>query len=581
MSAIVLDDVSFAYPSYSSDTPPSNLLRGLSLSVPKGQRIAVMSAIGAGKTTLALILTGLAPAMTGGKLQGSVSIDGLDARLMSAAELSTHVGLIFQEPERQLFTMAVDQEVAFGLEGLALAPVEIRERVAWILDRTGLTGLEDRPPWQLSGGEKKRLAIAAVLAMEPSVLVLDEPMAGLDPQGRRQVARLLAELTGMTQVALEKNAEFVARWADRVVVLADGKIAMDGTPHVIFRDVASLKELGIAVPQIAELADRLRQAGEQVDFLTAQAAFDRLPQQSSDTGPVTMPAVDCGEKADASPELRSGAIDIRELVFSYEDGPRALDGVALQVPAGQFVAIVGPNGSGKSTLARHLNGLLRPQSGTVSVNGLPTEGRHVGDLARDVGYVFQNPDHQIFAATVREEIAFGASNLGFSGDALESRVDQALSDFGLEAVAETPPAILNYGMRKLVTTASVWVMQPSIWVLDEPFVGLDGRYTGVLKQHLQSLHEDGYTIVLISHDLSIVAEVAERLVVLNRGEVVMDGSVASVLARTGELARYGLRPPPITRLSRQLAPLGFPHPILTVDQFMQQRRSYSEALVQG
>lgn len=262
------------------------------------------------------------------------------------------------------------------------------------------------------------------------------------------------------------------------------------------------------------------------------------------------------------------AVDVRALRFAYPGGPPALDGLSLAVPEGQFVAVVGPNGGGKSTLARHLNGLLRPQGGTVAINGQPTAGQPVGELARVVGYVFQNPDHQIFAPTVREEVAFGLRNLGLAGSALEQRTQEALAAFNLGALAEAPPAVLGYGLRRLVTLASVWAMQPLIWLLDEPTTGLDAQFTRLLLARLRSLHDLGRTILLITHDLKLAAEAAQRVVVVSQGRVVLDGPPQVVLADSVALAAAGLRPPPIIRLSALLAPHGFPHPLLSVEQFV-------------
>jgi energy-coupling factor transporter ATP-binding protein EcfA2 len=273
--AILLEDLRFSYPPALPDGPPAAVLHGLSLRVPTGQALAIMGPTSSGKTTLALILAGLAPAMTGGNLAGLAQVAGLDASNTPPARLSHTVGLVFQEPERQLFNMTVAEEVAFGLEGQGMPPAQIGQRVAWALDRVGLAGLEERSPWQLSGGQQKRLAIASILAMQPPILLLDEPMAGLDPAGRREVAALLADLkqsTGATVVVVEKDAEFVARWAERVVVLAGGQIALDGEPATVFRQVDRLHALGIGAPQIAELAARLRADGEEATFVTAREA---------------------------------------------------------------------------------------------------------------------------------------------------------------------------------------------------------------------------------------------------------------------------------------------------------------------
>lgn len=588
MPAIQLDTLRFSYPPALADGPPVEVLRGVSLRVPAGQALAIMGPTSSGKTTLALILAGLAPEMTGGVLAGRALVAGLDASSTPAARLSLTLGLVFQEPERQLFNMTVADEVAFGLEGQGMPQAQIGERVAWALACVGLTGLEQRSPWQLSGGQQKRLAIASILAMQPPILLLDEPMAGLDPAGRRAIAALLADLkqtTGATVLVMEKEAEFVARWAERVVVLAEGQIALDGAPNEVFHQVDRLHALGIAVPQMAELAARLRSEGEQTSFVTAQQgaewARERITEGGIPQQATRQPMLDAhvaqpvaGQQVVGRPlpaETARLAIDVQAVRFAYAGGTQALDGLSLAVPQGQFVAIVGPNGGGKSTLARQLNGLLRPQQGTVAVNGQATSGRPVGELARSVGYVFQNPDHQIFAPSVREEVAFGPRNLGLRGPALAQRVAEALGAFDLAALADTPPAVLGYGLRRLVTLASVWAMQPPIWLLDEPTTGLDARFTRLLMERLHSLHEASHTILLITHDLKLAAE-AQRVVVISRGRVAIDGPPQQALADSTPLEAVGLRPPPITRLSALLAPHGFPHPMLSVEQFVESWR---------
>jgi energy-coupling factor transport system ATP-binding protein len=600
LPAILLENLRFSYPPVLPDGPPVEVLHGLSLRVPAGQALAIMGRTSSGKTTLALILAGLAPALTGGSLAGRALVAGLDAPSTPPARFSQTVGLVFQEPERQLFNMTVAEEVAFGLEGQGMPPAQIDRRVAWALERVGLAGLEERSPWQLSGGQQKRLAIASILAMQPPILLLDEPMAGLDSAGRREIAALLAGLkqtTGATVVVMEKEAEFVARWAERVVVLAGGQVALDGEPAAVFRQVDRLHSLGVAAPQMAELAARLRADGEEAAFVTAREAADWVVERMAEGGiPQRMGQQRMAEEAmpqrmgeqrmaeEAMPQ-RMGeqrmaeegvwqgeaaplAVDVRSVRFSYPGGARALDSVSLAVPRGQFVAIVGPNGGGKSTLARQLNGLLRPQQGTVALNGRPTAGRPVGELARTVGYVFQNPDHQIFAPSVREEVAFGPRNLGLAGSTLAQRVQEALAAFDLSAVSETPPAVLGYGLRRLVTLASVWAMQPPIWLLDEPTTGLDAYFTRLLMDRLHTLHQAGHTVLFITHDLKLAAQ-AQRVVVISRGRVVLDGPPEVVLAGSAALEAAGLRPPPIARLSALLAPHGFPHPLLGVEQFME------------
>ena len=489
---IQLDTLHFSYPPLSDDRTPVEILRGITWRAPAGLPLGIVGATGSGKTTLALTLAGLAPQLTGGERRGLIRVNGLDVAATPAAVLSQSLGLVFQESERQLFSMSVANEIAFGLEGQGLPPQEISARVAWALQRVGLVGMDERSPWRLSGGQQKRLALACILALRPPVVVLDEPMDGLDPQGRRDLLAVLDELKrddGVTALVLDKDAEWLAGWAEEVAVLHEGKIARQGSAADAQAEIARHPEWGLSA---------------------APAASEPSPAASAE--------------ADAAP-----AVELRDLWFSYPDGVPALQGVSLVAPRGQFIVLVGPNGGGKSTLARHLNGLLRGQRGEVRINGQPTADRAVADLAADVGYVFQNPDHQIFAPSVREEIAFGLRNQGLRGAALQARVDEALAAFNLSQVAGDPPAVLSYGLRRAVTLAAVWAMQPAIWVLDEPTTGLDARLTGGLLAHLRDLHAAGHTIVLITHDAKL-ALAAERAVLLHEGRVVADGSPAEVLA---------------------------------------------------
>lgn len=543
--AVALRDLAFAYPPLIHNGDPVRVYQGLSVQIPHGQRVAVLGATGAGKTTLAYILAALAPRMTGGTLQGTARVNGRDVLQTPPADMSTDVGLVFQSPDQQLFNMTVADEIAFGLEGLALPPDEIERRIAQTLADVGLQGLEERAPWQLSGGQQKRLAIGVVLAMRPPILVLDEPLSGLDPVGRRTVMALLERLReqhGVTIVLIEQHADFVARWADRVLVVAEGRLLLDGTPRDVFAHTSLLEAHGVPVPQITALTARLQTEGLDVPLcLHVEEAAQALP------APRCLPSAPSNQQTRTAPP----AIEIERVSFAYERETSpvpALHEVSLRVPQGQFVALVGANGSGKSTLARHLNGLLRPQQGQVRILGHDTRAHTVPTLARMVGYVFQNPDHQIFAPTVREEIAFGVRNIGVPTPEAARRVEDALHRFGLEAYADAPPAVLGYGIRRLITVAAVWAMRPPIWVLDEPTTGLDSRFTALLAHHMRRLHAEGHTILLITHDMTLVGALAERVVVMQEGRLVADTTPHQLFADQTQLAAWGLEAPPLARL---------------------------------
>jgi energy-coupling factor transport system ATP-binding protein len=545
----------FRYPPLEPHGEGLLVLDGLATHIGAGERVALLGATGAGKTTLALVLAGLAPALTGGELHGDLAVAGHDVRATDATVISEKVGLVFQEADHQLFNMTVEDEVAFGLEGLALPPEEIERRAGRVLEQVGLGGLRDRAPWQLSGGQQKRLALASILVMRPQVLVLDEPMAGLDPLGRRAIALLLDELKEQahtTILVIEQDTEWVARWASRVLVLHEGKIVLDGPARAVLSAVEELSALGVQPPQMAEVAMRLGLPGQP---LTSTEAAPRAREwlKSTSNTPATRRAVATRAAQDSiQPEARHDlAASAEALWFRYPEGPQALAGLTLDIPRGQFVMVAGPNGGGKTTLAKHLNGLLRPDRGQVLLFGQATRGHSTGELARQAGYVFQNPDLQIFAATVRAELSFGLHNLGLSTREVEERVERALDRFDLQRWKDTPPAVLGYGQRRMVTLAAVWAMQPPLWILDEPTTGLDARLTARLVSEMRSLHHAGHTLLLVSHDLRLAA-IAERLVVIAGGRVVLDGEPRAVLADADALQPFGLRPPPVARLATKV-----------------------------
>ena len=494
-------------------------------------------------------------------------MQGLNTKEHPVAMLAPLTGMVFQDPEVQLIHTRVDDEIVFGPENLGVPPGEIAERLAWALHVTGLTDYRDRSPLLLSGGEKQRVAIAAVLAMRPQTLVLDEPTASLDPAGKAAIFGVLADLTrqhNMTVVMATQETERALRYADRILVLGDGVIALDGAPEQIFRQADTLHALGLATSEMTELSRRLSAAtGRSYHFNTVSGAYRRLRKEvgRGDLAPAPIRSLH-GLLADP-PQIR-----IEHLSYSYDAERDALQDINLNVWRGEFVALVGRNGSGKTTLARHLNGLLRPATGAVTIDGLDTRTQRTSALARRVGYVFQNPDHQIFAATVRDELAFGLRVQGAPAAVVEQQVAEALDLFGLAAHAAQPPASLGYGQRRLVALASILVTQPDILILDEPTDGLDARSQEEIMRAIQGFNAGGGTTLLITHDLSLVANYARRVVALSAGRVIFDGAPSGLFGKKDVLAAAGLMPPRVWRLAERLAPPGAPTSILTSEQFV-------------
>jgi energy-coupling factor transport system ATP-binding protein len=471
-----------------------------------------------------------------------------------------------------LFSASVADEVAFGLEGLGLPQPEIEARIQSALDLVGLAGLEQRAPRTLSGGQQKRLALASVLAMQPRLLVLDEPTSGLDPRGRHKVLAAIDRLRRegaheMTVVMATQDAEATARFADRVLVLRKGQIALDGTPEQIFAQVERLDAWGIDVPQLARLGARLGHGAERRSFTGASIDPRLVGQALVETGFVDTTPAPVEASPTAFPDRGVPRIEVHALAHRYPgaDEP-ALSGVDLKIRRGEWLAIVGINGSGKSTLIRHLNGLLKPTEGQVTVEGQDTRAARIGELARVVSYLPQNPGLLLFASTVRREIAYGPRQLGLRGAELEARVADTLDLVGLADYAEHPPAVLSYGLRRQVALASVLAMQTPVLALDEPATGLDRGAARHLLDLIAERQRQGTTVVMITHDLRWVARYAQRVAILSAGQLVACGPTRSLLADLGLLSEAGLDPLPVTALAHALD-LSAPLP-LTVDELL-------------
>jgi len=569
--AVQVRDLYYAYPPPLPGTAPTEVLDDVSLDIEAGEFVALLGRVGAGKSTLCLALNGLAPHATGGIFRGRVLVSGLNTREQPVARIAQAAGLVFQDPETQLTQMRVEDELAFGPENLGLPRAEIAERVNWALHAVGLDDYRDRNPSRLSGGEKQRVAIAATLAMRPQVLVLDEPTANLDPGGKAAVFSVLLRLARQRSIAIllaTQDVERVQRYVQRVLVLHDRRIVLDGSPEEVFAHERDLKAWGIGLPQIAEVSHELSERlGKPFRFSSLSSAV-RGVRRAMVEGDVSVHPNAVAETLHAPP-LRTGSvatpqIGIEQLGFTYPDGTIALRGVDLSIQAGEFVVLAGPNGSGKTTLAKHLNGLLKPSAGRVLVAGQDTAALRVPQLARSVGYVFQNPDHQIFAPTVREEIAFGLHLQGLPPDEVATRVDTAMAAHDLTACADLPPATLSLGQRRQVTLAAVLAARPKILVLDEPTGGLDWRSRHELMARVAAFCREGGTVILITHDVRLIAEHAARVIVMHTGRVLFDGPPADLFGQRMVLTKARLTVPPVVRLAQRLAPFGVPSSIRTV-----------------
>jgi len=515
-------------------------LAGFDCTLPPGALVAVMGATGAGKSTLARCLTRIVPCFVPGDVVGEVRLLGASVEGKRVGELAGTIGMVFQDFEAQLFSTDVTQEVVFGLEHTGVPAAEMPARVVRALAAVGLAGFEGRDPTTLSGGEKQRLAIAGLLALRPPIMVLDEPTTDLDPVGRAEVLRTLAALRseGLTLVVIEHDTA-AAVDADELILLREGRIVARGAPQDLLADVGVCRAAGVRPPDVARIFAALGLAHPPLDVA---AAAERLRAAGIAPAPVEPPS-----PAPSPPPL----LEVRGLHHRYQTGHAALADVSLTIRRGEFVALVGRNGSGKTTLAKHLNGLLAPTRGRVLLDGRDVAALPLEDLAQRVGYVFQDPDHQLFAATAAEEVAFGPRNLGLPPAEVEARVQEALGAVELRE-RDADPFLLDKGVRPRLAAAAILALRPEILVLDEPTTGLDFPEQQKMMALLRTLHAGGRTIVIVTHTPWVIAEYTERVVLLADGRLRYDGPVRPFFGDDQLLAAAAFRPPDVTRLGRLL-----------------------------
>lgn len=560
---IQLEDVSYKYP-----RSKRWAITHLTFKINRGEFVAVMGENGAGKSTCCQMLNGIIPNSVGGNLKGRVLTDGMDTREVGIAQLATKVGIVLEDPETQLFTTSVMSEVAFGPENLCLPADEIKERVKWALDVVRLGEYEDRMPSALSGGQKQRLAIAANIAMRPDILVLDEATSQLDPVGVEEVLSVVRELNqkyGMTIVMATDASEMVAKLMDRIIVLDQGQLIAEGTPREIFADTQLFQKFMIRSPQVSQLGAVLKKDGHPLKKFPV--TIDEAKKGLTDLMKgITKKPVSGGNGNRDRSSAGDPIITVDHLDFTYQPlNVHAVKDVSFTIHKGEFVALIGQNGSGKTTVLKNLLGLLKPTSGSVTVASLDTRKSAVADMARHVGFVLQNPDQQLFAETVEEEVSYGPRNLGLDKEITESRVEFALKQVGLEDKRLDFPPALSKGDRAKTVIASALALDPEVIILDEPTTGQDYRGCHQIMQIADALHEQGRTVVFVTHHMALVAEYARRVIVMTGGSVLLDDSTRNVFNQPDVVRKAYIIPPQITELGQSLPEsLGLPRTPLAV-----------------
>ncbi len=540
-------------------------LKDINLEVEKGEFIVLTGPSGCGKSTLALTLVGYIPhVIERGVMKGNVYVKGINTKEKELHELTQLVGIVLQNPEDQLFALTVEEDVAFGPENLALPKEEIRRRIDRAMKDAGVWEIRHKEIFALSGGQKQRTAIAGILAMEPEILIFDEPTSDLDPQGAYAVLSVISEIQkkrDVTVILIEHRLDEVSKYADRIVLMEEGRIIVDAEPHEAYRELDRFLRLGVRPPQVSEAVYKYENGRVEgqvpIDLEEAEKYFlSRLG------GRPKYPF----ELRDELKKEGEPVISFQDVWVRYPDGTVAVKGVSLDIYRGEMVAIIGKNGSGKSTLLSLTAGLNKPWKGKAYVAGIDVATATTRELVQHVGYVFQNPDHQLFTNTVEEELAFGPRNFNVHEEEVKRRVEEALDMLELQEMRHMHPQALSRGQRRRLAVASVLTMYPEILVLDEPTTGQDWGHSVMLMELAKRLNrERGMTVVFITHDMRIVAEYAERVVLMHMGKLIMDTGPRAVF-NSEEILDYNIYPPYITQLSHRVFE-GKP-PVLRVEEFI-------------
>lgn len=572
-------------------------LDGVDLSIKDGEFFCILGGNGSGKSTFAKHLNALLQPDA-----GTVRINGMDASDPELVyDIRSTAGMVFQNPDDQLVATIVEDDVAFGPENLGVPSAQIAQRVREALKAVGLVGFERHETHALSGGQKQRVALAGVLAMEPRVLILDEASSMLDPRGRKGLMKACHALheRGMTIVMITHFMEEAAE-ADRVAVFQAGRVAMLGMPEEILTRADELAELNLDMPASCCLGMELRAKGvpvhAQVREVDMVAEVVEAYAERSGAGTAGQPSTPQLEivggtvSADNEDNVSEPVIELSHVSYSYSlsarerrrwhkrsatagksnkqalwgndpSSPWALRDVSLTVRRGEFLGLAGHTGSGKSTLVQHLNGLIRPQEGSVRALGLDLSNKKdAAAVKAKVGVVFQYPERQLFAETVAQDVAFGPHNLGLPQDEVDRRVESSLSRVGLDlsTVGDKSPFELSGGQQRRVAFAGVLAMEPEVLVLDEPMAGLDPAARRDFLELIDRLHRDGLTVVMVSHSMDDLANCCDRIVVMNEGAVFAEGTPAQVFAHADELKSIGLGVPAAQRMALALAEAGVP-----------------------
>lgn len=530
-------------------------LNDISFEVQAGEFIGIIGENGSGKSTLCQALVGLVPNFYRGAYGGSVRIEGragekpLEVAKVPVSKTCRKVGLVFQNPFNQLTGAkeTVFEEVAYGLQNFGISKDEIIRRVDEVLELLDIAAYRDRNPFDLSGGQMQRVALASILAMEPEIIVLDEPTSQLDPQGSEEVFAAVDKLTktGIIVIMVEHKMEKIAKYSDRVMLLHQGRLIDFDTPQKIFsRD--DLEQYGVIEPAFTRICKKLGKTLPNGLYpVTLEEAKGLLVDGKNST------FVEAGDRDKSEKEIFREVLKAENLTFHYTEGTTILKNVNLTLD-GRTTAIIGQNGAGKTTLVKLYKGLLKPVQGKIFFQGEDISKYTVASLAGKVGFVFQNPNDQIFKTTVLDEVMFGPLNIGMKPDEAKKKALEALEMVELSSYVQENPYDMGLSQRKLVAIASILAMDTQVLILDEPTIAQDYKGKEIIKSIIRKLRSEGKTVITIIHDMDFVAECFERTIVFAKGQVMADGPTKEVFAKKDILEKAYLEQPHVTQLCQRL-----------------------------
>ena len=584
---------------YAADKPAT--LDNISFEILPNEITSVVGPSGSGKSTLVNILSGVIPSLIkDGKLDGALELPP-----------DVFVGVIGQNPENQLFGYGVEDAIAFGVENMGLPSSELNERVDYVCELLNIDHLRRRSVSTLSGGQRQAVCIASVLAMRPDILVMDEPVSSLDPNGRQHVRAIISQLraSGQTMIIVDNNLDWCSGIVDHVIGLERGQVVFNGTKSAFFDDFQLQLRLGVSLPQEVELYRELKKripelsmfytvedarrelgallpdvnqaSGDKSAFedrsayggnqasgynpaLEEKSALEDKSAREDNPTPEDRPAPEGKLSPDANERDAECIITVDKLSKTFDDDFRALIDIDTRFHRGKVVAIIGQNGSGKTTLARHLNGLYRPTSGRVYYRGKDTAGRSVAEIARDIILVFQHPEHMIFEENVTRELTFCARAQGIEVD--DALVEAITREYGLDADLDELPVNLSMGKKHILTILSVLFSSAEVVILDEPTLGMDRRQREKLIQIVRRLRDEGRTVIIISHEIPLLFGVSDDLLVLDNGRMLRHGDLSLLALDRRLFDSINIQLPPVTRLAGEL---GLPDGIFSIERFIE------------